>query len=229
VAAFADALKAAGKPVFWAGLAPVRSGVMSRDYSSFNDIVREQVDAKGLRFVDTWNGFADEEGKFVSVGPAVSGQSVQLRDSDGLNFTRAGQRKLAYFVEQELNDVLRGEAIAALPPGEAAPGAAAPVDEGPKIGPMVAIDALTAAPSGVLSGAAPAGATGPSAPQAGIARASVVSGPLAGGAAADAPAGRVDDYTWPPVAPAPAAAAPGAERTPVRPAAAPVVVPLAGP
>ena len=83
---------------------------MSRDYSAFNGIVREQLEAKGLRFVDMWNGFADEEGKYVAVGPDVRGQSVQLRADDGLNFTRAGQRKLAYFVEQELNDMFGGTA-----------------------------------------------------------------------------------------------------------------------
>ena len=83
---------------------------MSRDYSSFNGIVREQLEAKGLRFVDMWNGFADEDGKYVAFGPDVRGQSVQLRADDGLNFTRAGQRKLAYFVEQELNDMFGGTA-----------------------------------------------------------------------------------------------------------------------
>ena len=108
VAALADALKATGKPVLWGGLVSVESSAMSRDYSSFNGIVREQAEAKGLRFVDMWNGFADEDGKYVSFGPDVRGQSVQLRADDGLNFTRAGQRKLAYFVEQQLNDMFGG-------------------------------------------------------------------------------------------------------------------------
>ena len=101
-------LKPTGKPVVWGGLVSVESSAMSRDYSSFNGIVREQAEAKGLRFVDMWNGFADEDGKYVSVGPDVRGQSVQLRADDGLNFTRAGQRKLAYFVEQQLNDMFGG-------------------------------------------------------------------------------------------------------------------------
>ena len=65
VSALADALKATGKPVLWAGLAPVRPSNMARDYSTFNGIVREAVEEKGLSFVDTWNGFADEEGRFV--------------------------------------------------------------------------------------------------------------------------------------------------------------------
>ena len=47
VAAFADALKATGKPVLWGGLVPVAPAAMSRDYSSFNGIVREQLEAKG--------------------------------------------------------------------------------------------------------------------------------------------------------------------------------------
>ena len=62
----------------------------------FNGIVREQLDAKGVRFVDMWNGFADEEGKYVSVGPDVRGQSVQLqrRRRPELHARRAAQARL---------------------------------------------------------------------------------------------------------------------------------------
>ena len=147
VSALADALRATSRPVLWAGLAPVRPSNMSRDYSAFNGIAREAVEEKGLIFVDTWNGFADEEGRFVGTGPSVNGQVVQLRGSDGINFTRAGQRKLAFFLEQALNDRL----------GNASPQIAAtepttePAEEGPKIGPMVPMDALTVSGSAALS------------------------------------------------------------------------------
>ena len=105
IAGFADALKATGKPAFWVGIPPVRRTANARDYSSFNGMVRDQLDEKGVRFIDVWNGFADEDGQFVSVGPDVGGQTAQLRTGDGLNFTRAGQRKLAFFVQQELDDI----------------------------------------------------------------------------------------------------------------------------
>ena len=55
-------------------------------------------------------------GSMSAFGPDVRGQSVQLRADDGLNFTRAGQRKLAYFVEQDLNDIFGGAAPRSLAP-----------------------------------------------------------------------------------------------------------------
>lgn len=136
VAAMADALKSTGKPVLWAGLVPVAPANMSRDYSAFNGIVREQLEAKGLRFVDVWNGFADEDGKYVGAGPDVSGQVVLLRSDDGMNFTRAGLLKLAFFVEQELGPIFGGTAPQLLAT------AGAEGEMALKIGPMVSLDTL---------------------------------------------------------------------------------------
>ncbi|MGQ7791546.1 SGNH/GDSL hydrolase family protein [Faunimonas sp. B44] len=126
--ALAKSVAATGKPAFWVGLVPVRSPAMSRDYSSFNGIYREKLEPTGITFVDVWNGFADEDGKFVPSGPDVKGQTVQLRTDDGLNFTRAGQRKLAFFLERDVERVLLGSSaeVAALHPGEAAVAAIGP-------------------------------------------------------------------------------------------------------
>ena len=193
VVALADALKATGKPVLWAGLVPVASTTMARDYSSFNGIVREQLEAKGLPFVDMWNGFADDEGKYVDVGPDVDGQSVQLRASDGLNFTRAGQRKLAYFLEQPLNDIFGG---ATLQLATADAGATPAGPQAPQIGPMVPLDALSLAGADALSyGDTDRGTT-----------AATISARLSDSDAPPPPASRVDAYAWPPQpAPAPPA------------------------
>jgi hypothetical protein len=221
VAAFADVLKGTGKPVLWAGLAPARASAMSRDYSAMNGIVREQLEAKGIRFIETWNGFADEEGRFTASGPDIGGQTVQLRDSDGLNFTRAGQRKLAFFVEGELTEILGGAApqLASVDPAAMDPGALPPPDaaQGPSIGPMVPIDALTAG-GDALSGA-------PVSPeQAGGAVVTTISKRLAGEEASAPPDGRVDQYAWPPPSDAPTVAAGNAVVLPP-----PPVPPLAGP
>jgi hypothetical protein len=188
VATFADALKATTKPVLWSGLVPVEASSMSRDYSSFNGIVREQLEAKGLRFIDIWNGFADDEGKYVAIGPDIRGQSVQLRASDGLNFTRAGQRKLAYFLEQELNDILGGQAPL-LASADAAAAAVPAGPEAPKIGPMVPLEALSLAGGSELS-AAPAAARGTAA--------AAIAARLSDDDAELPPEARVDSFVWPP-------------------------------
>lgn len=190
VTAFADALRATAKPVLWVGLPPVSSSTMSRDYSAFNGIVRERLEAKGIRYVETWNGFADEEGKYVAIGPDVGGQSVQLRASDGLNFTRAGQRKLAFFVEQELNGILGG-AVSALAAVDPATGLGTGGTADPLVGPMVPIDVLSMGGGTDLSGAA-------SGEEQGIA-ATLITRRLTGeGEGASPPAGRADNYAWPP-------------------------------
>jgi hypothetical protein len=224
VSAFADALATTEKPVLWAGLPPVRQTAMARDYSAFNGIVREALEDKGLRFIETWNGFADEEGQFVAVGPDVGGQSVQLRTDDGLNFTRAGQRKLAYFVENDVNTILGG-AAPVLATAVETPEAATPGEAVPKIGPMVPIEALTAGGTSLSAAALP------SAAKSGAAAAAIETR-LAGEPAA-VPQGRADDYVWP-VRPPPRATAasasnpaPGAQ--PTAPPSAPVPPPTASP
>jgi len=211
VNALAEALRTTGKPALWVGLMPVESSTMSRDYSLINGIVREQLEAKGIPFIDIWNGFADEEGKYVAVGPDYQGQSVQLRASDGLNFTRAGQRKLAYYVEQKLEDIFGG-----ILPQLAVGGTTG--EGGPQIGPMVPFDTLAAEGGDELVRSIADEEAGTAV--------SLISERLAG--EAEIPLGRVDFYRWPPpeppVAPEPepdvaaaadaeAAAEPGAAET----------------
>jgi hypothetical protein len=190
VAALADALKATGKPVLWGGLVPVEPSAMSRDYSAFNGIVREQLEAKGLKFVDMWNGFADEEGKYVAVGPDIRGQSVQLRSDDGLNFTRAGQRKLAYFVEQDLTDIFGGNAPQLATTDAGVPSTSMDAATAALIGPMVSIDALDLQGGDDLSQRITRGAQrGEVATQ--------VSARLAEDDSELPPAGRADSFVWP--------------------------------
>lgn len=187
VTALADALKATGKPVLWGGLVPVASGAMSGDYSSFNGIVREQTDAKGLQYVDMWNGFADDDGKYVAFGPDVRGQSVQLRADDGLNFTRAGQRKLAYFVEQNLSDIFGGAAPVL---ASVTPQSLKPTDPmAALIGPMVPLDALETMGGDALSGGVLEGQRG------GVATA--IAARVSREDAKPPPTARADSYLWP--------------------------------
>ena len=89
-------------PMLWVGLPPVRFTKMNTDYLTFNNLYRSKVEAVGGQFIDVWDGFTNEEGKFVSAGPDVNGQIVRLRGAKGINMTRAGFRKLAFYVDKEL-------------------------------------------------------------------------------------------------------------------------------
>lgn len=225
VSVLADALKATGKPVLWAGLVPVRRTAASRGFSTMNGVLREQIEGKGLRFVDTWNGFANDEGKFVAAGPDISGQSVQLRDSDGLNFTKAGQRKLAYFVEQELKLILGDGTQVAVLPGASdgdQPGVNAHAEAAPLISAMLPIEAVVTGGGEFLSAAAAPGAPADAAVVVAVSRR------LSGDGDVRPPAGRADNYLWPaprlPAPPSPPAAPAGlAGGQPL--ATAPVVAP----
>lgn len=89
-------------PLVWVGLPIVRTPKLSSDLAIINEMVRDRVTAAGETYVDIYDGFADQSGGFTATGPDVIGDTVRLRGPDGIHFTPAGQRKLAYFVEKPL-------------------------------------------------------------------------------------------------------------------------------
>lgn len=116
-------LRASGKPFWWVGLpptadadlGPTRRAAFSAFLSSLNDIARPRVQAAGGTFVDVWAAFTDEEGHYTQMGPDVEGQVKRLRLNDGILFTQAGRRKLAFFVETGILRLRRGTAPVAMP------------------------------------------------------------------------------------------------------------------
>lgn len=101
----------AGVALVWTGTPPFRFRSMSADMLALNEIYRERTEAAGGFFVDIWDGFVDAEGNFIERGPDIKGQVVRLRGSDGINFTPAGQRKLAFYVERQLQQILGDSAL----------------------------------------------------------------------------------------------------------------------
>ncbi|MCU0820084.1 MAG: DUF459 domain-containing protein [Beijerinckiaceae bacterium] len=121
-------------PVFWVGLPLMRSPKLSEDLVALNTLIRERVAIYGQTYVDTVDAFADASGAFSATGPDVIGDIVRLRGADGIHFTPAGQRKLAFFVDRALSRLPNERpqpAIAALPlPAPAvAPQAANPLPQ----------------------------------------------------------------------------------------------------
>lgn len=111
-------------PLVWVGLPIMRSPRLSQDVASLNMLIRERVTQAGETFVETFDSFADGSGSFMATGPDVIGDTVRLRGPDGIHFTPAGQRKLAFFVEKPLRLRL-GDRIQAVPASIPAPGSAA--------------------------------------------------------------------------------------------------------
>lgn len=109
-------LKRKNVSVYWVGLPNVRRSDMSEDVQMMNQILRDRIYLNGMKYIDTYAGFADENGEYSPYGPDVTGKMRLLRDGDGVYFTVAGYRKLAHFVERDLKrDLTQAKADRSIP------------------------------------------------------------------------------------------------------------------
>jgi hypothetical protein len=183
-------LKSKGVPVLWVGLPAVRGPKATADALFLNSLYRDAAGKAGIAYVDVWDGFVDEAGRFLQQGPDFEGQIRRLRSYDGVYFTKAGARKLAHYVEREINRLLaaRSPPIAlptepATPDADALPGQPAR----PLAGPILPLVASSVSTDQLLGGP---GAR-PLAIDALATRVLVKGEPLS------PPAGRADDFAWP--------------------------------
>jgi hypothetical protein len=109
--AFAALARSENIPLLWVGMPPFQSTAMTADMVTLNGIFRTETERVGGTFIDIWDGFVDEGGKFVMTGSDINGQQVRLRGADGVNLTKAGKRKLAFYVEKDIRKLL-GDAAA---------------------------------------------------------------------------------------------------------------------
>jgi hypothetical protein len=184
-------LKSKGVPIIWVGLPAVRGAKATADTLFLDSLYREASAKAGITYVDVWDGFVDEAGRFLQQGPDFEGQIRRLRSYDGVYFTKAGARKLAHYVEREITRILasRSAPIAlpsepATPDASAQPGQPAPR---PLAGPIVPLVASSVGTDQLLGGPG----SRPAAVDALVARTLVKGEPLT------APAGRADDFAWP--------------------------------
>jgi hypothetical protein len=115
------ALKSKGVPVIWVGLPPIRGARSTGDAAYLNDLYRARAERAGIPYIDVWDGFADEAGKYSNYGPDYEGQMRRLRLSDGVFFTKNGAIKLAHYVEHELRRYMNNHLSVALPSGSPEP------------------------------------------------------------------------------------------------------------
>jgi hypothetical protein len=210
VDAITGVLKERRVPFVWIGLPPMKNSKISDDLVAMNEIYKESVQHNGGVYVDIWPGFVDEENRYTVIGPDVDGDPTKLRTSEGIFFTRAGARKVAFFADTEIKRILGpgGTATAAAPnPAAIAPvdGSAAPVVEAalppppdaaapvalpqkPLVGPVLPLTRQDVAPGGTLVSAPPK-LTGD--------HAYTVQRALRVGVAPAARPGRADDFRWP--------------------------------
>jgi len=184
-------LKSKGVPVVWVGLPAVRGPKGTAETLFLDSLYRDAAGKAGITYVDVWDGFVDEAGRFLQKGPDFEGQIRQLRSFDGVYFTKPGARKLAHYVEREVSRLLaaRSGPIAlptepATPDSNVVPGQPAPR---PLAGPIMPLVAASVSADQLLGGPG----TRPASVDALAARTLVKGEPLT------PPAGRADDFAWP--------------------------------
>ena len=183
------ALKSRGVPILWVGL-PAISGTRSTgDMSYLDELYRERAERAGITYVDIWDGFVDESGRYVSQGPDFEGQIRRLRTGDGVHFTKAGAVKLAQLVVQQLHRVMNNRLVpVALPVPDDTP---KPGVNGPRpaVGPVVPLTASLSNDGSNLLG--DGGRTSPANID------PVATRVLTHGDPITPPSGRADDFSWP--------------------------------
>ena len=154
------ALKSAGVPVIWVGLPAQRGPKATADSAYLNEIYRSRAEKAGIVYVDIWDGFVDEAGRFSPQGPDYEGQTRRLRTGDGVYFTKFGARKLAHYVEREIqrNIANRGLPVALPMPVDHGPQVPGGPAQRPVAGPVVPLTSVKVAPEELIGGTPRAGA-----------------------------------------------------------------------
>lgn len=187
-------LKTKGVPILWVGLPALRGPKATSDMLFLDSLYRESAAKTGVTYVDVWDGFVDEAGRFMQRGPDFEGQPRALRTGDGVFFTKPGARKLAHYVDREIKRLLANRALpVALPSDPGTPGTPdAGIKPGtpaprPLAGPILPLVAASVSSDQLLGGAG----SRPASIDALAARTLIKGEPLA------APGGRADDSAWP--------------------------------
>ena len=183
------ALKSKGVPVLWVGLPSIRGTRSTADAVYLNDLFRARAEQAGIVYVDIWDGFVDEGGKFTYMGPDFEGQNRRLRTGDGVHFTKNGARKLAHYVERELRRFMSNRALPMALPSGAPQLQTAPNEPAarPVAGPVQALTGFASAGDELAGG----GGTRPVHSDPVATRVLVKGEPVAGAS------GRADDFKWP--------------------------------
>ena len=102
-------LKSKGVPVLWVGLPAIRGPKGTSDMLFLDALYRDAAGKAGITYVDVWDGFVDEAGRFLQKGPDFEGQIRQLRTSDGVYLHQARRAQARALCRA------RGDAPARLP------------------------------------------------------------------------------------------------------------------
>lgn len=108
---FLGKLRAARKPVMWVGLPAMSKAEYSAAISQISNLQRMASFSGGAEFLDIYERFLGEDGKYSSQGPDVNGQTTRMRKDDGIHFSAAGSDKLAFYISQSVSTLYSGSGV----------------------------------------------------------------------------------------------------------------------
>lgn len=108
VSNFVTQLRNAGKPTIWIGLPPMEQPSYAKAIGQISEIQKLAAYSGGAEFLDIYERFLSEDGKYSSSGPDLNGNRVRMRKDDGIHFSAAGADKVAFYLSQTLKLYYRG-------------------------------------------------------------------------------------------------------------------------
>jgi uncharacterized protein len=104
VSAVIDVLSGDGRQLYWVGQPIARAADFDAKMQVLNEIYAEQADGRdGVTYVDTRPLFAGPDGAYAAYLPDDNGQSMLMRQQDGIHLTRAGGERLTSVIVSSLN------------------------------------------------------------------------------------------------------------------------------
>ncbi len=95
-----------GKPVIWVLPPPVLNNERSEKMREVIALQRSTLAPLKFRLINVEEGFLSRKANYSAFGPNISGERVRLREDDGIGFTKSGARKLALYVQREIDAIL---------------------------------------------------------------------------------------------------------------------------
>lgn len=105
VAGLLALMRAPRRLVVWIGLPIARDGSLSARLQETNEVIRSQVEGlPGVLYVDAWKLFQDGDGNYSAYLADEAGAMQQVREPDGLHFTRAGGDRIAAAIMAQVRE-----------------------------------------------------------------------------------------------------------------------------
>lgn len=108
---FLGKLRAARKPVIWVGLPPMSRSEYSTAISQISAIQKLAAFSGGAEFLDIYDRFLGDDGRYSAYGPDVNGVNALMRKDDGIHLSSAGSDKLAFYVSQAISTFYRAGGV----------------------------------------------------------------------------------------------------------------------